>query len=75
MGRAHHRQRVVEHQDGDQFGPPMLVDRRLLDLNTPVTIYWPEFAAKGKRDIEVRHILSHTLSASAALGGQHRRGQ
>ena len=53
----------------------MLVDRRLLDLNTPVAKYWPEFAANGKRDIEVRHILSHTLSASAALGGQHRRGQ
>ena len=53
----------------------MLVDRGLLDLNTPVAMYWPEFAANGKRDIEVRHILSHTLSASAALGGQHRRGQ
>ena len=49
----------------------MLVDRELLDLNTPVAIYWPEFAANGERDIEV----SHTLAASAALGGQHRRGQ
>ena len=53
----------------------MSVDRGLLDLNTPVAIYWPEFAANGERDIEVRHILSHTLSASAALGGQHSRGQ
>lgn len=53
----------------------MLVDRGLLDLSTPVAVYWPEFAASSKQDIEVRHILSHTLSASAALGGQHRRAQ
>jgi CubicO group peptidase (beta-lactamase class C family) len=38
----------------------VLVDRGLLDLDTPVATYWPEFAANGKESIEVRHILSHT---------------
>jgi CubicO group peptidase (beta-lactamase class C family) len=42
----------------------MLVDRGLLDLNTPVARYWPEFAVNGKQDIEVRHILSHTSGVS-----------
>ena len=27
-------------------------------------MYWPEFAANGKQDIEVRHILSHTSGVS-----------
>ena len=42
----------------------MLVDRGLVDLNTPVARYWPEFAVNGKQDIEVRHILSHTSGVS-----------
>jgi CubicO group peptidase (beta-lactamase class C family) len=42
----------------------MLVDRNLVDLDAPVARYWPEFAAKGKQDITVRHILSHTSGVS-----------
>jgi CubicO group peptidase (beta-lactamase class C family) len=42
----------------------ILVDRRLLDPFAPVARYWPEFAANGKQDIEVRHILSHTSGVS-----------
>ncbi|OBF03902.1 serine hydrolase [Mycobacterium sp. ACS4054] len=42
----------------------MLVDRGLLDPFAPVARYWPEFAANGKQDIEVRHILSHTSGVS-----------
>ena len=38
----------------------ILVDRGLLDLDAPVAQYWPEFAANGKQDIMVRHVLSHT---------------
>ncbi|SDF42759.1 CubicO group peptidase, beta-lactamase class C family [Lentzea fradiae] len=38
----------------------MLVDRGELDLRAPVAKYWPEFAAAGKQDVEVRHLLSHT---------------
>jgi CubicO group peptidase (beta-lactamase class C family) len=34
----------------------MLVDRGLLDLDSPVRRYWPEF---GKEDIRVRHVVSH----------------
>jgi CubicO group peptidase (beta-lactamase class C family) len=38
----------------------MLVDRGELDVGEKVAHYWPEFAAAGKQDIEVRHLLSHT---------------
>lgn len=37
-----------------------LVDRGLIDLDTPVSEYWPEFAQSGKKDIPVRYLLSHT---------------
>ncbi|MFJ9036940.1 serine hydrolase domain-containing protein [Streptomyces sp. NPDC102406] len=37
----------------------LLADRGLLDLDAPVAAYWPEFAAAGKADIPVRHLLSH----------------
>jgi CubicO group peptidase (beta-lactamase class C family) len=42
----------------------MLVDRGELDLYAPVADYWPEFAAKGKKDVQVRHLLSHTSGVS-----------
>jgi CubicO group peptidase (beta-lactamase class C family) len=42
----------------------MLVDRGLIELSAPVARYWPEFAANGKQDIEIRHILSHTSGVS-----------
>ncbi|MEU5879761.1 serine hydrolase domain-containing protein [Spirillospora sp. NPDC047279] len=38
----------------------ILADRRVLDLDAPVAAYWPEFAAAGKRDVRVRHLLGHT---------------
>lgn len=37
----------------------LLADRGLLDLDAPVAQYWPEFAAAGKTDLPVRHLLSH----------------
>jgi CubicO group peptidase (beta-lactamase class C family) len=36
-----------------------LVDRGLLDYDTPVAEYWPEFAAAGKERITLRHLLTH----------------
>ena len=34
-------------------------ERGLVDYEAPVAEYWPEFAANGKGDIVVRHVLSH----------------
>lgn len=42
----------------------ILVDRGELDPFSTVARYWPEFAANGKADIEVRHLLSHTSGVS-----------
>lgn len=38
----------------------MLVDRGLIDVDAKVSTYWPEFAANGKENTLVRHLLSHT---------------
>jgi len=37
----------------------MLADRGELDFYSPVAKVWPEFAANGKADIEIRHVMSH----------------
>src|SRR5262245_49350831 len=37
----------------------VLADRGELDVNAPVKKYWPEFAAAGKGDVLVRHLLGH----------------
>ncbi len=42
----------------------MLVDRGQLDVDAPVARYWPEFAAAGKGNVLVRHVLSHTSGVS-----------
>jgi CubicO group peptidase (beta-lactamase class C family) len=42
----------------------VLVDRGELDLEANVAAYWPEFAARGKAGIKVRHLLSHTSGVS-----------
>ena len=42
----------------------MLVERGELDVYAPVGDYWPEFAAHGKKNIEVRHLLGHTSGVS-----------
>lgn len=36
-----------------------LADRGLIDYDTPVAEYWPEFAANGKSRMTVRTVLSH----------------
>ena len=46
----------------------MLADRGLLDLDAPVTQYWPEFGANGKDDITVRDVLRHRSGLSHLKG-------
>jgi CubicO group peptidase (beta-lactamase class C family) len=42
-----------------------LIQQGRLDVDAPVAQYWPEFAANGKDDVLVRHLLTH----SAGLPG------
>ena len=42
----------------------LLADSGELDLHAPVKRYWPEFAANGKENVEVRHFLSHSAGLS-----------
>jgi len=39
----------------------ILADRGLLDLEAPVSDYWPEFKAHGKGDVPVSWLLSHRV--------------
>ena len=43
----------------------MLVEQGELDLDAPVGDYWPEFSAKGKKGVLVRHLMSHTSGVPA----------
>jgi len=43
----------------------MLVDKGLIDVEDPVSKYWPEFAQASKENVLVKHLLSH----SAGLPG------
>jgi CubicO group peptidase (beta-lactamase class C family) len=45
----------------------LLVDRGLLDLDAPVSRYWPEFAAGGKERVLVRHVASHEAGLPGLL--------
>ncbi len=42
----------------------LLIDRGHLDPDAPVAQYWPEFAAAGKEQVLVRHLLNHTSGVS-----------
>lgn len=42
----------------------VLADDGQLDLEAPVSRYWPEFSAAGKADVLVRHLLGHTSGLS-----------
>ena len=42
----------------------MLADRGELDVDAPVAKYWPEFGARGKQDILVRQLMSHSSGVS-----------
>lgn len=42
----------------------MLADRKLLDFDENVSTYWPEFAANGKEQVKVWHLMSHSAGLS-----------
>ena len=42
----------------------MLVERGQLDLDAPVTTYWPEFGQAGKQSVPVHLLLSHRAGLS-----------
>ena len=42
----------------------LVADRGELDFDAPVARYWPEFAANGKEDIKVSHLMSHSAGLS-----------
>jgi CubicO group peptidase (beta-lactamase class C family) len=43
----------------------MLVSRGLLDLEAPVTRYWPEFGQSGKENMPVKMLLNHQAGLAA----------
>jgi len=45
-----------------------LADRGLIDYDTPVSEYWPEFGANGKADILVRDVMRHRAGLSHLNG-------
>ncbi|MEV0646002.1 serine hydrolase domain-containing protein [Phytomonospora sp. NPDC050363] len=47
----------------------LLVQRGLLDLDAPVTRYWPEYGADGKEETLVRWVLSHKAGVLAPEPG------
>ncbi len=42
----------------------MIADRGELDFDAPVAKYWPEFAANGKADVKVSHLMAHSAGLS-----------
>jgi CubicO group peptidase (beta-lactamase class C family) len=38
----------------------MLIDKKIIDVDAPVSNYWPEFAQSGKDEITVGHLMAHT---------------
>jgi CubicO group peptidase (beta-lactamase class C family) len=46
----------------------LLIQRGQLDPDAPVAHYWPEFAAAGKDNVLVRHVLSHSAGLPVVEG-------
>jgi CubicO group peptidase (beta-lactamase class C family) len=42
----------------------LLADRGELDFDAPVARYWPQFAAAGKEQVKVSHLMSHSAGLS-----------
>jgi CubicO group peptidase (beta-lactamase class C family) len=43
----------------------MLAERGQLDLDAPVTEYWPQFGQAGKEDVPVSYLLSHRVGLTS----------
>lgn len=52
-----------------------LVDRDLIDVNTPMAHYWPEFGANGKAEVTVAQVLSHSAGLISIPGYEEILGQ
>src|SRR5580704_9996692 len=42
----------------------IVADRGAIDFDAPVAKYWPEFAANGKAEIKVSHLMAHSAGLS-----------
>lgn len=42
----------------------LLADRGEIEFEAPVARYWPEFAAAGKEDVSIAHVMSHQAGLS-----------
>jgi CubicO group peptidase (beta-lactamase class C family) len=51
-----------------------LVEEGALELDAPVSRYWPEFAQAGKQRLPVRYLLTHQAGLPA-VSGRSRPGQ
>lgn len=49
----------------------LLAERGALALDAPVARYWPEFAARGKQEITIRQLLTHTSGLPAGVDLAH----
>ena len=45
-----------------------LAERGLVDLDAPVARVWPNFSARGKHAVTIRHVLQHRSGLDVALG-------
>jgi len=68
----------------ETIGIALLVDKGLMELDTPIKEYWPEFAQKRKGEITMGDILSHRSGAmdsfektpdAATLQDDHKRDE
>ncbi len=45
-----------------------IIEQGLLELDTPVSTYWPGFAANGKSAVTVRQVLAHQSGLAVLIG-------
>ena len=45
-----------------------LLDARVLEIDAPIALYWPEFAQRGKTGVTLRHVLTHTAGLPYDFG-------
>ncbi|MCH7790540.1 MAG: beta-lactamase family protein [Acidobacteria bacterium] len=68
MGSRHGRAQLLNDKGVVATVAARLVDQGRLDYDDLVSDYWPEFAAAGKHEITVRHLLSHTAAMHRIVG-------
>ena len=48
----------------------LLIERGQMELDAPVSRYWPEFATNGKAAITIRQLMTHTSGLRPGLSGK-----